>query len=167
MAELKQGDGRELQEHPLLKRLYETNAMANVTSLKGYVGRAPSDNHIRLFADLGDLSDSVDISKADIVHFAEAPDVVLPLGGTIIWLKRDAQVIINKVETTPAAAKTTLEGVEVNRGRLRIFVRGGLRSSVCQSRCQVCTSRCKVCQSRCSATVGLPAGFAFPQTRER
>lgn len=148
-----------IPEHPLVSKLVAGSA--NAMCLRGYVGPS-SEGHVRLYPGLDDLSESVEIARADIVHTAEAADSSPP-GATSIWVKRDAEVTYYRIETvrTPAQAlprrftqAETLpasELVEVNRGRLKILVRGGgLRADdVCQSRCQVCTSRCQVCQSRC------------------
>ncbi|MCU6498250.1 hypothetical protein LPN04_10645 [Rugamonas sp. A1-17] len=164
MADFKLEAGSKIPEHPLLSYLKEHNA-SNVASVKGYVGPSTRDGYVRMYADLADLSDAVDIPRNDILYFAEAPDSVLPLGGTIVWLKKDAQVVVSKVETSALKPRAE-EALELSRGRLRILVRGGLRSDVCQSRCQVCQSRCQVCQSR-GSRFDLPGGFAFPQMRER
>jgi hypothetical protein len=164
MSEFKHDAGSKIPEHPLLSYLKEGNA-SNVVTVKGYVGPSSSPDHIRLYADLADLSESVDIARSDILYFAEAPDTVLPLGGTVIWLKKEARIVVRSVETAALTPKLD-EGVELSRGRLRIRVRGGLSQSVCQSRCQVCTSRCKVCTSG-RTRVDQVGNFAFPQMRER
>jgi hypothetical protein len=142
-----------IPEHPLLAKLGVSGA-TNVTSLRGYVGPATTDAHVRLYASLDDPSESVEFAHNDVLHYAATPDTVLPFGGTIVWLKKDAEVTFHRAERS-AAVKADPNALEVNRGRLRIQVRGGgLRSDVCQSRCQVCTSRCQVCTSRCRATIG-------------
>lgn len=154
MADIRETPGEDqidaVPMHPLLAHLNEQE-IANVASLKGYVGPSPKNGYIRLYADLDNLADSADILRSDVLFFSEAPESVLPLNGMVLWIKKDAQVVVNKVETTKVTTKVDADGVEISRGRLKIFVRGGLRSSVCQSRCNVCQSRCNVCQSRCKA----------------
>ena len=135
-----------IQEHPLLTKLGTTGA-TNATSLRGYVGPSSNEETVRLYSSLEDLSESVDVLRKDILHSAPTPDSVLPYGGTIIWLSKDAQVTFHRSAKTAVSPLVEPQPFEVNRGRLNIRVRGGLRSDVCTSRCQVCTSRCAVCHS--------------------
>jgi hypothetical protein len=147
--------GNEIQVHSLLGFLYERDEM-NCHVLKGYVGPSSKESHIRLYPDLDDLSNALEVSKSDILGHSPAPDSLLPLGGTIIWLRADARVVVAKSEVkvlTPSSEKQSvgIGGIARNKGRLKILLRsdGG---DVCQSRCgTVCQSRCgTVCQSRCS-----------------
>lgn len=157
-------NGSAIPTHPVLDQLHRQNR-TDVTTLKGYVGHSPLDGYVRLYADLDDLTQSVDIARSDIVSFVSAPEAVLPLGGVILWINKDAQISANQAQTTRVQlnAKALTDGAEINSGRLKIFVRGGLRSSVCQSVCKVCQSVCKPCQSVCHAHTAFDRqGRAFP-----
>ena len=62
---------------------------------------------MRLFPSLGDLSFSIEVNKSDIVASAAAPESLLPHGGTVIWVKPDAEVVcygdqINTVAARPS-----------------------------------------------------------------
>ena len=135
-----------LQVHPLLMKLGIEGA-TNTTSLLGYVGPSTNEGHVRLYSSLEDLSNSVEIRREDILHSSPTPDSVLPYGGTIIWLRKDAQVTYQRTEKTVVSAPVETNPFEVNRGRLRIRVQGGLRSAKCAS---YCFGGCKPCHSGCT-----------------
>jgi hypothetical protein len=137
----------DIPEHPLLKKLAGST---DVTTLRGYVGAGKNDASIRIYTSLDDLSESVEVNKADVLHYASTPETVQPFGSTTIWIKREAQTTykLDRVDKT-ATVK------EIRAGRLQIVVPGGgLRQNVCQSVCGVCQSVCGVCQSVCSAQFG-------------
>jgi hypothetical protein len=54
--------------------------------LQGYVGKSPSPDSIRLYADTS-LNEYADIPAADIVHTKRITDDPLGLGGSMIWIK--------------------------------------------------------------------------------
>ena len=80
-----------LRAHPLLSRLLEVGA--NVRAYRGYVGPDKDSGRVRLYPSLGDLSFSIEINKSDIVASAAAPESLLPHGGTVIWVRPDAEVV--------------------------------------------------------------------------
>jgi hypothetical protein len=133
--------------HPLFTRLDSASA-TTFTTLRGYVGPSLTKECIRLYKSLDGPSESVEIPQADIIHFAEMPEFILPYGGMIVWIKKDAEVAVYRGATV-AGVKADRELAEVNQGRLQIRVRRGLVSDDCQSTCAVCQSRC--CVSRCRA----------------
>jgi hypothetical protein len=135
-----------LQVHPLLKKLGVEGA-ANAISLTGYVGPASHDGNLRLYSSLEDLSNSVEVRREDVLHSAPTPESVLPYGGTIIWLKKDAQVTYHRTEKTVVSAPVETNALEVKQGRLRIRLRGGLRRADCAS---YCFGGCKPCHSGCT-----------------
>ena len=141
--------GKSLPENPLLKRLFDGGA-GSAISFQGYVGPAGTEGAIGLYRSLDDLSESIEIAQGDILDFAELPESVLPLGGVIVWIKRDATITYRSsraVKSVDAsAAKSDL--VEAGRLRMRVRQRPDRAMGVCQSRCGVCQSKCGVCQSR-------------------
>lgn len=54
--------------------------------LQGYIGKSPSQDSIRLYADPS-LNEYADIPLADIVHTVKVTDDPLALGGSRIWIK--------------------------------------------------------------------------------
>jgi hypothetical protein len=145
------GKSADIPVNPVLMSVMQAGGN-NAITFRGYVGPSSADAYISVYPSLDDLSQSVEISKSDILGFADLPDSVMPLGAKIIWVKNSAIV------TRRGAA--TLQGTIPNQqadvrevGRLRMQVRSALQreGETCQSRCSVCQSRCSVCHSRCSA----------------
>lgn len=140
--------GKDLPENPLLKRLVAGGA-ASAISFQGYFGPAAAEGCISLYRSLDDLSESIEIGEGDILDFAELPESVLPLGGVIVWVKRDATITRRSSQAVKSVDVSTAKSDLVQVGRLRMRVRQRPDASVvCQSRCAVCQSRCAVCQSR-------------------
>jgi hypothetical protein len=172
----KQPDDQHLRAHPLLSRLLEVGE--NVRAFRGYVGPAKDSGRVRLYPSLGDLSFSIEINKSDIVASAAAPETLLPHGGTVIWVKPDAEVAcrgdrINviaarrprqagAVEVSPAKVVETAAGrlVEVQRGRLNIQLRPRVMSTCASCTCSscqtnpTCTSTCNAAMPRRSVVIG-------------
>jgi len=143
----------EFTVHPLLAKMHAMN-ITNVTIFRGYVGPGATEEYIKLYSSLRDLSRSVEIAKADIVHFEKTPESLLPFNAITIWLRKDAQVTAHNVETTEAGVKKERNFTEVNKGRLRILVRQGL-TRACTSECDcVCESICN-CYAQCDC-ITLP-----------
>ena len=105
-------------ENPVLAKLVAAGA-ANAIPLRGYVGPSTTRGRVSLYPSLDDLSNSVEIASSDILHFEAAPESLLPYGGVIVWLKKDAEIPRRRVETVRAVPRA--DRVEVRAGRLRIF----------------------------------------------
>ena len=60
--------------------------------LKGYVGASSEEGHIRLYLD-SELSDYVEIPEAAILHSQEMPKDKSSIGGSYVWIQRNAKVI--------------------------------------------------------------------------
>jgi len=157
--------GDKITEHPILAKLTAGGA-DNAMSLSGYIGTSLQDGHVKLYPTLDDLSESVEIARADILHAADDPKA--PQGGTTVWVKKDAPVTYHRTESVKTSAqqlpitfspggaraggaRAINDAVDVARGRLRMQVRRVAVADTCQSRCSVCHSRCSVCHSRCSS----------------
>jgi hypothetical protein len=76
--------------------------------LKGYVGASSEEGHIRLYLD-PELSDYVEIAEAAVLHSQEMPKDKSPIGGSYIWIQRNAKVIHGPVVTDRPKA-SFLEG---------------------------------------------------------
>jgi hypothetical protein len=88
-----------LQPNPLIAQLIASGA-ETAMMLRGFVGPATRDGFVCLYPRLN-LSDSIEIAAADILHSIEAPQSVL--GAVVLWVKRDAQIRVRRVGASEAA----------------------------------------------------------------
>ncbi len=142
--------GTKIPEHPLLATLLGEGA-GNTKSFLGYIGPT-KEGRVRLYLNLNDLSESVEIQSDDIIHFTTAPESIMPYGGTVVWVKKSAEITYHRVEEVGDEPKADLG--EVRKGRLRIKMRSQPKSDSCvshpcSSRCRPCSSRCMACRSSC------------------
>ncbi|WP_405512172.1 hypothetical protein [Streptomyces canus] len=151
--------GPSIPEHPLLRVLQPHGT--NVKVFCGYTGSASSGDHIQLYASLYDLSQCVELRRADVLHIEEAPAQLLPFGGSVLWLKSDATVVRRRQESVAgvydAAARRRQESMAdvydaaappSSDGRLRITRRQRtVFAEDCHSPCQPCHSPCGICTS--------------------
>ena len=165
----------DLGAHPLLKQLLEVGP--NVRAFRGYVAPEKDSGRVRLYPSLGDLTFCIDINKSDIVASADAPETLLPHGGTVIWVKPDAEVVchgdrINTVvarrsrqagaldASSASVGKSAGPLVEVQTGRLNIRLRARVMSSCASCSCSSCetnpscTSTCNQVKAMRSVVVG-------------
>jgi hypothetical protein len=63
----------------------------DVTLLSGYSGRSSRPGHWRLYLSV-ELTSYVDIPEADIVHSQPLDKDQSPLGGTLLWVRRGADL---------------------------------------------------------------------------
>jgi hypothetical protein len=135
-----------IPENPLLARLLVIDGATNAITYRGYVGQSSAEGYISLYPRLYDLSESFEIAQADILHFLEVPESVMPHGAMILWVKKDAQITHHRSEI---AERSNLG--EIRAGRLRIKVpkfSTDLRNvcaSYCFGGCRPCTSGCTPC----------------------
>src|SRR5689334_24484647 len=61
----------------------------NALLLIGYLGASSEDGHVRLYFD-AQLNDYIEIPETAILHTMEVPREQSVLGGSLVWLKRDA-----------------------------------------------------------------------------
>lgn len=85
-----------LKPHPLLTELLKGKT-EDIITYQGYVGYNDG-NHILLYEDMFDLSNSFEISVKDIIVSAEAPKSNFPFGGVVVWLKKGSEVINRSTE---------------------------------------------------------------------
>lgn len=169
----KESADQHLSAHPLLSQLLEVGT--NVRALRGYIGPIKDNGLIRLYPSLGDLCFCLEIQKDDIVASASAPESLLPHGGTILWVKPDAEVVchgdrINVVaarrsrhatvrDLVEATPSTSSRLVEVQKGRLNITIRPRVMSTCASCSCSSCEVN-PSCTSTCNqiSSVSTP-GF--------
>ena len=154
-------DDHHLGAHPLLNRLLE--AGPNVRAFRGYVGPEKDSKRVRLYPSLGDLGFCIEINKGDIVASAAAPETLLPHGGTVIWVKPDAEVVCHGDRINTVAARASRQAgaaavhetqkagalVEVQRGRLNIRLRARVMSTCASCSCSSCETN-PTCKSTCN-----------------
>ena len=102
MPSQKQED-HHLRAHPLLSRLLAVGT--DVKAFRGYVGPERDGKRVRLYPSLGDLGFCIEIDKSDIVASAPAPETLLPHGGTVIWVRPDADVVCRGDRVNTVAAR--------------------------------------------------------------
>jgi hypothetical protein len=112
MAE-KNGSDKTLQPNPLIAQLIAQGAETAMT-VHGFVGPATRDGFICLYPRLLNLSNSIEIALADILHSAEAPQSVP--GAVIRWVKKDARIHIRRVGVSEAANLSAENLARLRRG---------------------------------------------------
>ncbi|SIT58659.1 conserved hypothetical protein [Mesorhizobium prunaredense] len=160
-------DDHHLRTHPLLSRLLDVSP--NVRAFRGYVGPRKDNGRVRLYPSLGDLSFSIEINESDIVASGAAPESLLPHGGTVIWVKPDAEVVCHGDRINTVAARRPRQAraldvsatnvdetqtnagrlVEVQTGRLNIQLRPRVMSSCASCSCSSCETN-PSCTSTCN-----------------
>lgn len=160
-------------EHPLMEKLMTGGDNPNLITLRGYVRRPVGQDLVTLYPSLDDLSLSIDIAPADIVHFTEPAQSDLPRAGTTVWVKRDAMVTARsavqvragdlqaRLRRQAASGAGAEEGATspgmVRAGRLVIQKRA---TPAATSGCLICTSQCELCGSFCNCQTFC---FTVPQ----
>lgn len=96
-----------LKEEPILARLRSKpgEPPAGLTSFVGLLGRSPKPGYWLLYLNL-DMSRSVEIAESDIVHAEKLSPEQSPfggLGGTRVFVKRDAHVTHTATQTQEAS----------------------------------------------------------------
>jgi len=147
------GSREQIPENPLVAGL-RAEGTTDAITFRGYIGPSTVEGKVILYPSLNDISESFEFAREDVLQFAAAPESLLPLGATIIWVKKDAKVIHHRVETV-----THLKETRVGRLRMRLPRRHPRSEArpVCQSQCGVCQSACdsqtcrSVCEPACNA----------------
>ena len=79
-----------------------------LTLLSGYLGSSSEEGHVRLYLD-EELSRYAEIPKQSIRHARELSPEESPLGGSLLWVDRDAELMHGRAGEKPGAA-SFLEG---------------------------------------------------------
>jgi hypothetical protein len=134
-----------MRENPLLAKLIAQGAESAIT-LRGYVGPSTREGYVRLYPRLGDLSESIEIARDDILHSLEEPRSAF--GSVVVWVKKDAKLATHQVGTPGIAGTAGVQAnaVEVRQGRLRMRMPRRAARDTCVSICScgVCTCLCLV-----------------------
>jgi hypothetical protein len=168
-----------LLAHPLLSRLLEVGT--GVRAFRGYVGPDKDGVRMRLYPSLGDLAFFVEFNKDDIVASTAAPESLLPHGGTVVWLKPDADVVCHGDRINTIAARRPYQAgrsdgslahvsdkaaaagglVHVQTGRLSIRVRSRVMSTCASCSCASCETN-PSCTSQCNEKLLTPSVVIGP-----
>lgn len=73
----------------------DPNAPPDTVLLSGFVGDSPEPNHARLYLD-PELRSYVDIPNDAILFSKPVPEERSALGGSFLWIKRDAELLYHK-----------------------------------------------------------------------
>lgn len=114
-----------MKPDPIVERLVPDPAdVPDVRVLNGLLGKSTRKSHWRLY--LGaDLSSYVEFSRTDVVHSQQLEGSDHPLGGTIVWVKRDANLTRTQSTSREAQADFLQGQISSCRRRRRPTV-GGL-----------------------------------------
>ncbi len=77
--------------NPIITKLRETPG-ASPAQFTGWVGSGAADGRTRLHLDVGSLSYYLEFDNADVLHWADVPETVMPLGAKMAWVRGDARV---------------------------------------------------------------------------
>lgn len=94
----------DLEENELVRRLTsDRSRSANLTVLRGYLGKSDREGYWRLYP-TPDMKDFIEIAETDIVHSESLETRDNPLGGTMIWVNSDAEIIRTQTDRLGAQA---------------------------------------------------------------
>jgi len=99
MSQKDQAGGDEPAGGDFVSRLVSDPANPpRTTLLSGYVGASDEEGHTRIYFD-PQLSDYVDVASDDVLH-TEPSGRAGPLSPTLVWIRRDAQVLHGQAGST-------------------------------------------------------------------
>jgi hypothetical protein len=88
-----EGDGPNLRYDDFVERIVQDpNKPPGVTLLSGYLGSSSEEGHVRLYLD-EELSRYVEIPEKAVRHAQRLPPEQSPLGGSLVWIDRDVEVL--------------------------------------------------------------------------
>jgi hypothetical protein len=94
-----------MKQDPVIDRLVPNPAeVPDVRCYYGLVGNSASKDSWRLYLS-PNLTNYIEFSKKDVVHYEPLKSEEKPLGGTLVWLKRDAKV--RRIQATPQDAQSS------------------------------------------------------------
>jgi hypothetical protein len=90
--ESKQRQPGDLRQDELIERLVpDPSQIPDLIVLAGFLGRSNRDGYWRLYF-TPELNDYIEFSEQDVRHTVAIPPELSPMGGTQVWLRRDADV---------------------------------------------------------------------------
>jgi hypothetical protein len=90
---------KQFKQDSLVERLVPDPATpSDVITLNGFLGKSSRSDSVRLYL-TPRLNDYFDIREVDVVHTQSLETELNPLGGTMIWVKREAELLHTRTET--------------------------------------------------------------------
>ncbi len=129
----------------------------NTLLLKGYIGASSEEGHLRLYLD-SELSDYMEIPEAAILYSQDIPKEKSPVGGSYLWIERDATLIHGPAVTERPKA-SFLEG------RIMTGQTGGAVPALLTAVGQACGTIIDGCTDvgpKCPTQVTCPAPCVTP-----
>jgi hypothetical protein len=77
--------------NPVFSRIREARG-SGPAQFSGWVGSGAEAGRTRLHLDINTPSFYVEFSNDDVMHWADVPETVMPLGAKAVWLRGDARV---------------------------------------------------------------------------
>jgi hypothetical protein len=166
----KNSEARELPLHPVLAKLLATpsaTAAGDIIKLQGYLGPGMDADHIRLYPGLDDLSENIEVARADILEHADAPASVFPYGGKSVWLRRSASVVYNRTQQVKTQAEFLAGAIrrvhlsaQMSPPRTAVVIDAPDTnvlacnpSRTCANTCaNTCAATCQTCETHCNQT---------------
>jgi hypothetical protein len=93
VAKQEEPQGREgMNEDELIKNLVpDPSQVLDVRMLSGFLGRSSRQGYWRLYLTL-ELNEYIEFPEGDVVHHQRLNTEQSPLGGTILWVRREANL---------------------------------------------------------------------------
>jgi hypothetical protein len=105
-----------LREHELSRKLMKDGKPIEYLTFKGYIGKAESDDTIRLYLNK-QFNEYIEIKKIEILHAEEISKEDLEFGGTCIWIEKNTEISKVKIDSRRTQAQF-MEG-EITRSQLK------------------------------------------------
>jgi hypothetical protein len=153
------------QEDAIISRLRPAPGQppVGVTSYIGLLGKSPKEGYWLLYPSL-DMSQSVEINEADIVHSEQLPPDRSPfgsLGGTQVFVKQNATVTTSKTVSQTHSANEPPDEFDLDvqlgggasaapAGTVGVTCQGCVQTQCNQATCNTCQTNCN--QATCAAT---------------
>jgi hypothetical protein len=103
--ENKSGMTRSLDQDELVKSLApDSQRPPDVRMLNGFLGKSTQDGYWRLYL-TPELTEYVEFSEEDVIHSQRLDPNQSPLGGTVVWVRREA----NLTHTRPVSPEAHTE----------------------------------------------------------
>lgn len=131
----------------------------NTLLLKGFIGASSEEGHIRLYLD-SELSDYMEIPEAAILYAEEIPKEKSPIGGSYLWIQRDASLIHGPVVTERPKA-SFLEG-RIMAGQAGGGASPFLLPTATGPKCGTIIDGCTDAGPKCPSQVTCPAPCVLP-----
>jgi len=99
----------DLKQDPLVDKLLPDPSQASpeVVAMVGFLGKSTRQGFWRVYF-TAELNDYAEVAEADLIHTQAKPSTESPMGGTVVWIRRQAQV--QRIRTQSAQALSIAGG---------------------------------------------------------